>query len=458
MASIAACRIDKESLAVAHVNFHLRGEESDGDEKFVKSWGKANGIKVYSTGFDTKHIAGESGISIEMAARELRYEWFRTLAEKEGFTYLAVAHNANDNAETLLLNIARGTGYSGLKGILPKRSVELKDGRNLLIIRPLLWAQRSEIENYARSNGIQWRTDRTNSCNDYARNKIRNMVIPLLSEINPAIIQTLNRETASFYEAGKILDKSVDEVKRRISVSGIPGKDYLGLRKRYLIEAFNPLPVVSDDDMEAGRQHAFIIESLLKRYGMNSSTAYNIIDSIRTAAAGSAQSAGTPVSTSTKVFHSAGHTAVMERGLLKIYKGTAAGRGKDKETEEVLICGPGKYKFGEFTLEIKVSDVSDISLLHKESSDMLLDADKAGFPLVCRKSRPGDRFRPFGMRGEKSVADFLNGKKVDYIFKPMLPVLTLKDSRIIALPGIEISDCCKITPLTKRIMSLGISI
>ena len=184
-------------FAVAHCNFRLRGTESDGDEAFVREWCKEKDMPLYVKGFDTREYASSHGISIEMAARDLRYEWFAELCSEEGFDAVAVAHNANDNAETLMLNLLRGTGSRGLRGMSQNCAG---------ILRPLLGTTRAEIENWMKANGLNWREDSSNKVNDARRNIIRNEVFPIFSRINPSFLGTLNRDMEHFSQVDDIAD------------------------------------------------------------------------------------------------------------------------------------------------------------------------------------------------------------------------------------------------------------
>ena len=183
------------SFAAAHCNFALRGEDSDGDEAFVRAACKELGIKCFVKCFDTLAYAGGKGISVEMAARELRYEWFSSLCREHSFDALATAHNANDNAETLILNLLRGSGTKGLKGIPTSE-----------ILRPLLQTTREEIMEWMKANGFGWREDRTNSENGPKRNKIRNQVFPVFAEINPSYIKTLGADIERIRQTDDIAD------------------------------------------------------------------------------------------------------------------------------------------------------------------------------------------------------------------------------------------------------------
>ena len=192
------------SFAVAHCNFGLRGDESDGDEEFVRGWCADAGLECFVQRFDTARCAADNGVSIEMAARELRYRWFEDLRKEHGFDAVAVAHNSNDNAETLVLNLLRGTGSRGMRGM-----AENRDG----ILRPLLGTPRAEIERWMRANGKSWREDRTNSDSAYKRNRIRNEIFPLFEKINPAFLRTLGRDMEHIALVDDIADSYYNSVR-----------------------------------------------------------------------------------------------------------------------------------------------------------------------------------------------------------------------------------------------------
>lgn len=184
-------------FSVAHCNFRLRGGESDGDEAFVRSWCADRGIECFVEGFDTRAYAAAHGVSIEMAARELRYAWFAGLCREKGFEAVAVAHNADDNAETLILNLLRGTGIRGVRGMAGREGV----------LRPLLGTSRSEIRSWMTEHGCSWRDDSTNAESDCRRNLIRNEIFPLFARINPSFVRTLNADMRRLAQAGDIAEE-----------------------------------------------------------------------------------------------------------------------------------------------------------------------------------------------------------------------------------------------------------
>lgn len=187
-----------EPFAIAHCNFGLRGADSDADESFVRDWAARYGITCHVKRFETSAYAASEGISIEMAARRLRYHWFGELCREHGYSAVAVAHNANDNAETLILNLLRGTGVRGIIGMKESGFIPDPDFQDIPLYRPLLSMTREDIEAFAAEHGLQWREDATNALNDYKRNKIRNLVFPVFREINPRFVEVLNRDMERF--------------------------------------------------------------------------------------------------------------------------------------------------------------------------------------------------------------------------------------------------------------------
>ena len=193
-------RLEGGPFAIAHCNFSLRGEESNADEAFVRSLAASLGVTCHVKRFDTEAFASAEGISVEMAARRLRYHWFGELCREFGYSGVAVAHNANDNAETLLLNLLRGTGVRGILGMKADGFIPDPDFGDIPLLRPLLGMTRADIEAYAAEQGLSWREDSTNASTDFKRNKIRNLVFPVFREINPRFVETLNRDMERFAE------------------------------------------------------------------------------------------------------------------------------------------------------------------------------------------------------------------------------------------------------------------
>ncbi len=209
-------------FAVAHCNFGLRGAESDADEAFVREQAARHGIPCHVKQFDTEAFASAEGISIEMAARRLRYHWFGELCREHGYTAVAVAHNANDNAETLILNLLRGTGLKGITGMKAAGYIPDPDFGDIPLLRPLLEMTREEIVAFAREHGLNWREDSTNAQTDYKRNKIRNLVFPVFATINPSFVQTLNRDMERFAAELNLLLKNGQNQGRAVAHASKP--------------------------------------------------------------------------------------------------------------------------------------------------------------------------------------------------------------------------------------------
>ena len=269
-----------QEFAVAHCNFGLRGEESDGDEQFVRDWCGERGVRCFVKRFETASYAAEHGISIEMAARDLRYAWFAELCREHGFKGVAVAHNANDNAETLILNLLRGTGSRGIRGMGDS------DGK----IRPLLKTTREEIRSWMISRGYSWREDRTNADSVYKRNLIRNEVFPLFARINPSFIQTLGRDMAHFAEVDDIAE---DYFREAVEKLGCDLSD----------------PVVNIPLLKSFKHWKYILWRILEPYNLSEETFGKLIallESDRTI--------------SGKVFQSPGHLVEIHRKSLSVAK------------------------------------------------------------------------------------------------------------------------------------------
>lgn len=214
-------------FAVAHCNFHLRGEDSDSDEALVAAWCGRNGVRYHKADFDTEQYASSHNISIEMAARELRYDWFASLCRENGYYGVAVAHNANDNAETLILNLLRGTGLRGITGMQVESAVPVTRGdlAGVRLLRPMLSFSREQIEEYVSANALEYHDDRTNAETVYKRNRIRHLVFPVFESLNPSFLTTFAREMNAFSEVQEIVDDYFISV--RDGVCEPAGKDEL---------------------------------------------------------------------------------------------------------------------------------------------------------------------------------------------------------------------------------------
>lgn len=332
----------------AHCNFHLRGEESMRDEAFVVSLTEKLGVRLYRTDFDTEAYAAAKGISIEMAARDLRYEWFGNLREEIGAEVIAVAHHRNDSVETLLLNLVRGTGINGLRGI---RAV---NGR---VVRPLLCVDRNEILSYLERLGQNFVTDSTNLQDNFTRNKIRHQVIPVLETINPSAVEAMADTAARLSEVAEIYGKAMEAAVARVVTNGI------SLDAEALWHETAPKSVLHE---------------VLYPLGTNVSQQRDIYRCLRSGESG-------------KVFYTATHVLLVDHGRLC---------WKPKETVERKPV-----------LKWELVEVDDSFVVPKDIAVACLDADKINGALTLRRWRSGDRFVPFGMTGFKSVRNYLRDRK-----------------------------------------------
>lgn len=438
------------AIAVAHVNFNLRGQESDDDTRMVKEWCAANGITLHLESFNTAEVAAEKKISIEMAARELRYNWFYTLMASHKYDFLAIAHNANDNAETLLLNLTRGCGIEGIGGISEKVELEFEDSPQenpQYIIRPLLCYSRQQIEKYASKFKVPYRTDSTNLLSDYSRNRIRNEVFPQLARINPSVTATFNRNIRHFRQAGNIMRKHIEEklatlcneftMFEEFSESRFAG-NMCGLNT-----LMNRIPV--ENEVGSGIYSAIVciveIQKLLEeeewefwvfqiasRYSFSPAVIENICGSIM-------EEEGPK-----KFLSGDGEIiAVKERGLLKFYLNVVP--ENQIEIDSVVIPREAwRTRKGSGEL----------------CPTLYMDASKVEMPLSCRTVEAGDRFSPLGLRGSKKVTDYLSDIKFENLHKGSVMVMTDASGKIVCLPGLQISNQVRVTEHTTEILQITV--
>lgn len=413
-------------IAFAHCNFHLRGKESDGDEQFVREYAERVGVKLFVRQFDTLEYVETQKISVEMAARELRYAWFNDLINANEhissteshvhpvistersewrnllFDKLALAHHADDQIETFFINLLRGSGIKGLKAMQP---------RNGMYIRPLLWASRDEIKNFAIENGIQWREDSTNNDTVYLRNKIRHELMPVFDSIKPEarekILESVNHLASENQLYRELLKEKITQIETVDGVlHSIPKRHF----ERSEAESRNPL----------GLQLLF---EWIRNYDFSYSQCESIFASLD----------GEPG----KEFFSDDYQLVIE-----------------KETIEIF---PKSYNGLNALNALKVSQfkkTTNFSLITTNSKVAQLDYDKLKLPLQIRFWQQGDRFRPLGMRGSKLVSDFFNDNDFTTFQKKNTLILTDNEGEIVWIVGYRIDDRFKITEKTKTIYQI----
>ena len=394
----------------AHCNFHLRGKESNRDEKFVKKWCKSIDIPYTSINFDTNQYATDRKISIEMAARELRYNWFETLRRHYQADYIAVAHHKDDSVETVLLNLIRGTGIKGLTGISPK---------NGCVVRPLLCISRSEIENYISERDIPYVTDSTNNEDLYLRNALRLNIIPSLEKLNPSVKDTIYRTSKNVNEAEKVYSESIQK-----SIKEVYSDNKIDINK--LRQTASPRSVLFE---------------LLTPYNFTPSTIEDISESIN--------------SISGKIFYS-DSSANFNKNKYRIIKDRNyflldVVNVINNENQTYLI-EEGTTEIN-FPLNIKIREIDSPSDIEFNNSTIYIDATKIKFPLVLRKWRSGDWFIPFGMNGRKKLSDYFTDRKFSLKDKEDAWILSTGDD-IVWIVGERNDNRFKITENTKHIISI----
>ncbi len=399
------------SHGIAHCNFGLRGEESDADEKFVRKLARKADAPCYVKNFNTEQYAEDHRISIQMAARELRYNWFEKLAATEGYNYIALAHHRNDVLETILLNLTRGTGIAGLHGIAPKR------GR---FIRPLLFAGKEDIFAYVTKKQLTWREDSSNASTKYQRNKIRQEVVPVLEELNPNLSQTIQQTAEKISAVERFFYQEVEKVKE--SAIRRQGQDW----------------ILALDSVLNSTEPVLLLSQLLEPWGFSYTQAREIVAVYQQ-----------EDTTSGKIFESNTHRLNTDRGQLiispenlQIYQDLEI-EEKDKE----VVYGSRQFIFD--TIKAEGYGISG------DKNLAALDKDKLNFPLKLRSWKHGDWFCPLGMNQKKKLSDFMIDAKIPLNLKERIPVLTSGDS-IVWIVGHRIDNRFKITETTNEVLEVKV--
>ncbi|WP_424493798.1 tRNA lysidine(34) synthetase TilS [Salinimicrobium sp. GXAS 041] len=370
------CKNSGLEVALAHCNFNLRNEESDADEDFVVELADALELEVFVEHFDTTSYAEDNKLSVQMAARDLRYRWFAELKEHMDFDYLLTAHHSNDNLETFIINFVRGTGLEGLTGIPAK---------NEFILRPLLPFSRAEIEKYARENHLNWREDSSNASTKYLRNKIRHEIVPALEELNPQLLESFEKTRQHLEQSSLLVEDYVSAIFSRIANQTNEGYAFdikliktIPNTKAVLYELFKPFGFTEWDD---------VLHLLEAQPG--------------------------------KMVLSGTHRLIKDRENLLL---TTVPRGDDKvyeisEEESVLM-----FPIGTFHLD-------EVAEIDETGPDCIyVDKDKIQFPLVVRKWQKGDYFHPFGMAGKKKLSKFFKDNKLSLPAKENTRVLCSRNA------------------------------
>jgi tRNA(Ile)-lysidine synthase len=394
---------------IAHCNFSLRGEESDLDEDLVRNFAEKNSIPFYSIRFNTLEHASANGISVQMAARELRYEWFEKIRLEDNFSLTAVAHNLNDNIETMLINLTRGTGLTGLSGMKPAGDT---------IIRPLLFASRERIEKYCIENDVPFREDKSNASTKYTRNKIRHLVIPVLKEINPSVEETLNETAGRLTGIDEIVSEYIDGIRSRTSI------------KKGTSTIFNV------ERLKKHQKSRALIFELFNPYGVSGSVYSDLIRLI-------SGSTGKQIFTKT-------HRILRNRDEIIV---TPLETGNP---ENHVLTSIEDLQMVQGIRSAMIIDVKPGYRIPRHKSIACIDSQKIRFPLIIRGWVKGDHFFPLGMNKKKKLSDYFIDSKYSLLKKEKTLILE-SAGKIVWIIGDRLDDRFKVTDSTSKILLIRLS-
>ena len=388
------------NFALAHCNFQLRGAESDGDENFVAAYAKLNNIACFITKFDTSNYSKENKLSTQVAARNLRYNWFNEILEQEKFDYIVTAHHADDVAETFMINLSRGTGLDGLTGI---------PSQNGNIIRPMLPFSRKEIENYVLENKLKWREDSSNASDKYLRNKIRHHIIPVFKEINESFLQSFQNTLEHLNQEQSLINDAVQMVYEKV------------------VSEENQQLKINISALLHYKNHKAYLYQWLNKYGFSAwNDVYNLIE---------AQSG--------KQILSEKYILLKDRDFLILSK-------KEKTNFEEIVIHSITEK-PNFPLKLTLCNQSDIS--NQMKNVIFVDENKIQFPLTIRKWKEGDYFYPTGMQGKKKVSKYFKDEKFTLFQKQDAWILE-SNNQIVWIIGHRADERFKVENTTQTIIQI----
>jgi tRNA(Ile)-lysidine synthase len=397
------------SFFLIHCNFKLRGEESERDEQFVRSLAAKYEVEVLVRSFDTEKYAAEKKLSIQVAARELRYAWFAQLHTEDKNRYILLAHHANDNIETLLMNFFRGTGLEGLTGI-PGMAGDY-------CLRPLLYKTRKEIKDFAAEHDLKWVEDSSNQSNKYTRNFFRNELLPQLKKVFPAVEENLRDNVERFKTINELYKIGAEEIKKKI---------YEVKQSEIVIPIHKLRPYL----------HTSIVYEIIKDYGFGERQVDEILKLLE--------------SESGKYIESNTHQIIRHRKNIIIVPKQA-----DNNTTAIVEDHTKHIQLTNSLFDFQTFQVEQFKL-NKLESIAQLDKDLISYPLIIRKWKTGDYFYPLGLRKKKKLARFFIDQKLSAADKEKVWVVE-SDQRIIWVAGLRIDDRFKITPQTKEVLQLSIT-
>lgn len=405
--SVVMCHLFKNAgydFGIAHCNFQLRGEEADGDQTFVEDLAHEMEVPFYSIKFDTRAYSKEHKVSIQEAARDLRYEWLEKIREDNNFNWIVAAHHKDDSIETFLYNLVRGTGIAGLHGILEKKGN---------VVRPLLFATKAEILEYAGLNELPFREDSSNKSNKYSRNKIRNQVLPLMREVNQAADHHI-----------------AIEIERLREVEGIY-QSWMAFQKEWCITKKGKEVHISIEMLRTSGFPEALLFEILKPYGFHGDIVEDMVFNLK-------REAG-------KRFYSPTHEVLKDREYFVLRKRT------------------GTSSNGSFTIEEGMEELEQPISIKLESTSKpedfkiptgkkvaCIDGDKLTFPLTLRKWKAGDYFFPLGMKGKKKLSDFFVDNKLSLFEKENTWLLT-SGNKIVWVVGHRVDNRFKVGNDTKKV-------
>ncbi len=392
---------------VAHCNFKLRGEESDGDEQFVRDACAKLYVPCHVNTFDTHKYADETGLSIQMAARKLRYDWFFELAEKENCQYVALAHNSDDQVETAILNIIRGTGIRGVSGMKPLAGK---------LFRPLIEVSRADISQISADDDIAFHNDSTNATTKYARNKVRHLVMPLLEEINVAAKDNILRSISYFADTEKIMN------------------DYVRRAKEFAVTYDNAMMRIDVEKIKQTAAPATILFEILIGEGVHKPLAGESISLLDSQTGRKCEMDGIVIT--------------RNREYIEVRKSLA-----DDAEAEVSISAIGELK--KYGFEISFAYCDDDFVYDRNPHVAYIDVKKLKFPLTLRRWRFGDKFMPLGMKGMRKLSDFFKDEKLSQAEKNDVRIIE-SDGKIVWVVGMRIDERFKFDKDTKEVYVLKV--
>lgn len=391
-------------IGVAHCNFKLRGEESDKDQQFVKEKAESYSVPFHTIQFDTKSYAEEKKLSVQMAARDLRFNWFRKIMADDNYQFIALAHHMDDLVETFFINLSRGTGIKGLSGI---------KSRNGDVIRPLLFATREEITEYSSGKCILFREDSSNNELKYTRNILRHKLIPGFQQLNPRFNLTMNENIGRISEAARLYFHRIEYLKQQ------------------LIRKENNTVYIEISELRTQNISAEVLYDILEEFQFNYEVVKEIYSTLSTQ--------------SGKQFYSHTHRLVKDRTRLYI------SAVNDEFQQEFRISEKDSYLSLPFMLKIKKQNYSDDFVIPRENNKIAVDKSKLSFPLVIRHWRKGDIFYPFGMKQKKKLSDFFIDNKFS-ILKKENTWLLCSGNDIVWIIGHRTDNRYRITNQTKELV------